>query len=76
MASKYAYKTLQTETPRYTDSKHPYELQEKYTVAINGQRIVVSYRIKNGDRISKSYFSKARAINAFVDAYMKDLIRK
>lgn len=58
----YQYKTI--------DQEGTYELQEKFIVERNGQRIVVSYRIKNGEEVSKTYFSRRNAIKAFVKAYI------
>lgn len=50
------------------------KLQEKFAID-NGIRTVVSYRIVKGDTISKSYFSRGRAVKAFVDAYADNKIR-
>lgn len=61
--SEYRYKTISTD--------RGVELQEKYVIEQNGQRIVVSYRIVDGENISKSYFKRGNAIKKYVDTYLK-----
>lgn len=60
----YQYETV--------DSWNDYELQEKYIIERNGQRIVVSYRIKHGEEISKSYLARGNAIKAFMRAWSEN----